>query len=116
MRHAIRLPNGKAVTLSAYARVWRMLRECDPAREFAGWDYFSERADSILRDIRAGLADRINRHIPGFGAGRKWDSGWQGWASRTAREVNTPHLRVYATGIPAELRGRLAHRLATDLA
>lgn len=42
--------------------------------------------------------------------GRKWEADWYWTMVRTAREVNTPRLRVY--WVPAEIRERLAHRLA----
>jgi hypothetical protein len=39
--------------------------------------YGSRTREEILGEFRDGVHDRINRHAPGFGAGRKWDSEWQ---------------------------------------
>jgi len=34
-------------------------------------------AAAILRDLHAGMHDRINRHDPRFGRGRKWSTDYQ---------------------------------------
>lgn len=59
--------------------------------------------------FRKCLDKKINREIKT--EGRKWEADWYWAMMRTARDVNTPILRVY--WVPAELRGRLAHRIAT---
>jgi hypothetical protein len=108
----VTLPNGKKVGLGEYVRGWKVVRELPPAQLCRGWDYFEIKAASILRDLRDGMHDRINRHIEGYGQGRKWSSDWQGAARRTAYDVNTPRLVV--RWVPFEFRARLAHRLHVD--
>lgn len=118
MTRAIVLGDGRRIRLGAYIAAWRATiaapadsrftgSPCDPR----GWQGSYSR-DEVLREFRAGMADRINRHIPGFGIGRKWDSDWQWAALQTAIAVNTPRLVV--RWAPADLRDRLAHRLTTD--
>ncbi len=106
----ISLPNGRAVTLSAYARAWRKVRELPPAANVSGWGHFPTPAGEIAAVMRAGLLDRINRHRPGYGIGRKWDDAWQWEAWRLSRSLREG-VRVYPSQCPRELRARLAHRL-----
>jgi hypothetical protein len=56
------LPNGRGVTLGAYARAWRELLAADPKREMRGFERFAMPAGEILARLRGGLMDRINRH------------------------------------------------------
>jgi len=106
----IGLPNGRAVTLGTYVASWRTLKGLQPDALIRGWDHFPERADRILRRLHEGMHDRINRHIPGYGKGRKWDSDWQREVIQTAYQINR-RVRVYS--IHRDLRRRLAHRLAS---
>jgi hypothetical protein len=114
MVRVIRLPNGRDVRLATYVAAWKRLLVLDdempdtPVRGFGDWPM---PAADVLRDLRAALDDRINRHAPGYGVGRKWHHDWQRAASQTARAVNTPRLIV--RWAPTDLRARLAHRLAT---
>jgi hypothetical protein len=84
----IGLPNGKRSVLPTYCAAWRTLKTLDPKAQVKGWDDFPADAADVLRDMRAGLADRINRHIPGYGRGRKWDARYQLELRRDARRVN----------------------------
>lgn len=68
--------------------------------------------EDVRQEFLAGVHDRINRHVPGFGRGRKWAQEWQADATRTARDVNTPRLVI--RWLPRDLRARLSHRLAED--
>lgn len=115
-RHFVTLANGRRVTLGAYVAAWRTVRSADPAARYHGapnsWFGEPEPAETILRQFRAGMHDRINRHLPGFGRGRKWSDQWFFDALRAARDVNTPRLIV--RWIPAEFRSRLAHRLTVE--
>lgn len=118
--NTIRLPNGRSVRIATYVNAWRVLRaQLGPGHSpmhhdslINGWDHFPTLASDVLRDIRFGLHDRINQHIPGYGVGRKWDSMWQTETMRTARAVNTPRLAV--RWVPHGFRARLAHRLNTE--
>lgn len=110
--HFITLPSGDACTVGSYVRSWQKLKTYRPGALVFGFDPFPSRADDILAALAEGMADRINQHVKGFGAGRKWSYDWQAEASRTARAVNTPRLIVRYC--PKEFRARLAHRLTTD--
>ena len=111
-RLAVRIPSGRLVSLGAYVAGWRKvaaLAATDPDARVHGWDYFAEDAWRVLRDLRDGMHDRINRHIAGYGIGRKWDADWQRAARHCANEVNHPRLIVRY--VPPDLRARLAHRI-----
>lgn len=105
----IQLPNGRAVTLDAYAKAWKKLRTLNPDTLVSGWSHFPERAGDILRAMSAGLDDRINRHIPGFGIGRKWSEDWQRECVYTAALLRNPRLAI--DWLPMDLKKRLSHRL-----
>lgn len=64
----------------------------------------------IRREFLAGVHDRINRHAPGYGKGRKWSQEWQADTMRAARDLNTPRLVIRR--LPRDLRARFGHRLA----
>lgn len=108
---AVRLASGRRVSLAAYADAWKRLRRMDPRqwfRETPGSSFGGTAADA-LREMRAGLDDRINRHIPAYGRGRKWDPNWQTETARAARALNTPRLAIH--WLPPHLRERFASRL-----
>ena len=107
----IGLPSGRKVTLGEYVRSWRALKTVSPDKPIANWSHCDTRAGEILREIAFGVHDRINRHLPAYGRGRKWDSTWQADMMRTGRDVNTPRLAVH--WMPVEFRARVGHRLST---
>lgn len=110
------LGNRRAVSLGAYVRAWRAVAALPAEQEvkhgLTGW--WSDTAGSVLRQFRDGLHDRINRHVPGFGRGRKWDPDWQREVGHAARRLNTPRLIVRPAEVPLWLRARMAHRLHTN--
>ena len=108
----IGLPNGRSVTIATYVAAWRRLREMPGARLVGGFYHEDEPAGQVLGAFRYGLHDRINRHVPGFGRGRKWDGDWQRAAIQTAGRANTP--RVILDWVPTEFRARLRHRLREE--
>ena len=110
-RRYITLGDGTHVTVAAYSAAWRACVAAAPGTEFRRGlcGYGSRTREEILGEFRDGVHDRINRHAPGFGAGRKWDSEWQRAADRTAREVNTPRLIV--RWVPRDFEARLRHRV-----
>lgn len=107
----ITLPNGRRCGLAVYLDAWRQLRAMDPNIEVTGFDHFSQAARHILREIQYGIHDRINRHIPGFGQGRKWSYEWQVETLRAARALNTPRLAIH--WLPSWLKPRFSHRIST---
>jgi len=88
MKRIIVLPNGRACCLSTYSSSWRTVKVLDPDAEVIGWEWYPLTAREILCDLHAGMHARINRHIPGFGRGRKWDDRYQLDQQRDARRVN----------------------------
>ena len=105
--HLITLPNGRDVTVGEYARSWRMLKTLPPDRLVERFSHFPETAAEILREIGRAVHDRINRHIPGFGRGRKWSQDWERAAIQTAIRVNQPRLVI--DWLPQDFRRRLAY-------
>lgn len=122
-RHVITLPNGRQCSVGKYAQAWKALLSAkqldegvrhDARARFPGFAYEPETAESIVHAMRGGLSERINRHIPGYDKGRKWDSGWFFWAWRCSREVNDPRRIVRVSTVPPWLRKRLAHRIQRE--
>lgn len=114
-QRVVTLPNGRQVTLATYTRAWRALRATGPGVEVRDWTWYPITAGEVLRSMQAGMNDRINRHMPHYGQGRKWDDDWQRHVLQFARRINTPRLIVLARevpkGVPAE---RLVHRLTQN--
>lgn len=89
MTYAIGLPNGRRCSIiPSYIASWRALIAMDGGAEVRGWDWHSTPARDILRRLRGDLNERINRHLPAYGQGRKWDRQWQIDCRRDARIVN----------------------------
>ena len=114
MQRYITLPNGKACGLSQYVKAFHTLKQAKPESLWPGWDYFPTTAASILAAMQYGIHDRINRHIPAFGVGRKWSPDYFRAANHCARRVNTPRLVVREGMVPFEFRARLADRISHD--
>lgn len=101
------------VTLGAYVSAWRKVKGAKPGTTWnhSPCSHCPSTREEILREFSFGLHDRISRHIPGFGYGRKWSSDWFFSALRTAHAANTPRLIVRPMTVPFEFRARLAQRL-----
>lgn len=56
----ITLPGGRKCGLGEYVRSWKALKALPPETYVANWTWFEVRADSILKEIRYGVHDRIN--------------------------------------------------------
>lgn len=111
--HTVLLGHGQRVTLAVYVRAWKTALAAPADAWFprtpcswAGGD----RAQ-VLHEFRAGIDDRINRHLPDYGTGRKWRSEWQVETRRAAQALNTPRLAIH--WLPQWLKGRFAGRIAT---
>jgi hypothetical protein len=100
-----------AVTIKGYVDAWRRVLEAPAGKTFkrslCGMDPASR--EEILREYSFGVHDRINRHIPWFGRGRKWDEDWQRAMLQAAQTVNRPRLII--DWLPQDLVRRFAHRL-----
>lgn len=112
MTYVIGLPNGKRVTIATYIAAFNKLKVLPPESDVRGWKWHSVKARDVISEMRAGIHRRINKHVPGFGKGRKWCHDWQRTTRQFADAVNTPRLIV--RWAPFEFRTRLAHRLYSD--
>ncbi len=111
------LGNGRSVPLGSYVWAWREILSAPPDREYrqglTGW--WPETAETILRQFRDGMHERISRHLPGYGRGRKWSHDWQRAAYQDAQRINAPRLAVRRTEITTDdWRTRFAHRYTED--
>ncbi len=104
---AVRLPNGRRVELRAYVAAWRRLLSMDAGEMVAGWDYYPCAAGDVLREMRRGLHDRINRR-----------GGLVNSDSRvhpaTWSQARTPRVRIepgMGATLPPAARRALAHRI-----
>lgn len=109
------LASGRRMPLGLYVSAWKRCKAIVAAgngatwmRETPGSEYGGTVTDA-LRELRSGLADRVNRHTPGYGRGRKWSADWQRNALQTAHAANTPRLII--RWVPVDFRERLAHRI-----
>lgn len=58
---AIRLPNGRRVSLAAYVFAWRRLKSETPSAMVRGFFDWPASAADTLAAFRSGLTDRINK-------------------------------------------------------
>ena len=70
----VRIPTGRVVSLRSYVAAWRALLMVPGETRVGDWSWHGATAAEVLRDMRTGLHDRINRHLPDYGTGRKWSS------------------------------------------
>jgi hypothetical protein len=112
--YAVTLYQGRRVSMESYLRAWKQVKLDDPGKMYpsgpGSWAPMT--AAKILAEMRRGIHDRINRHLPGYGQGRKWSQDWFWSAKRCADQVNTPRLIV--RWVPPDLRMRLEHRIERD--
>jgi len=64
MQRTITLPNDRTVTLGTYVKAWRQLKRLPPQETVHGFSWYLQTAGQILREMRRGVHDRINRHLP----------------------------------------------------
>lgn len=119
VRHAVRLGTGRLIPLGVYVAGWKRCLELPPEtplrRGVTGW--WPTTVGETLADLRAGMDDRINRHLPWFGAGRKWQSDFQRHLRLAASAVNTPRLAVRWHNFPdvmTEYGRRLRDRIEME--
>lgn len=105
---------GRKVPLGAYVAAWKKALDAPLGSRFNGSPSDSRlpaSREDVLREFRAGMTDRINRNVPGFGKGRKWASDYYWSMRRAAQEVNNPRLIIRY--LPPDLmkRPKLAARV-----
>ena len=100
--HCVTLADGRKIGLGKYVAGWRTCRELPPdtwiGKGVSGW---GQTAGEALADLRRGLEDRLNRHLPGYGVGRKWSSDWYFATWNASRAINNPRLIV--RWLPADM-------------
>lgn len=116
-RRVVTLPNGRVVGLGGYVAAWRNLKDMD-ARNLGnlclvGFYHEPETAAYILRKLREGMHDRINRHLPWWEKGRKWKVDEQHWYAHDAQRLRDirNRIRVYQFHTDS-CRKRFSHLLA----
>lgn len=116
MKHYITLPNNRRVSVGTYANAWKTLKSLSPDALMPGFDYLPERADVILRKMREGLHDRINKHLPPAEYERIRDNERFYSARRLATVVNSRLIIRESTvrHLPRKLVKRVAHRITPD--
>lgn len=113
----VTLGNGQKVGLGQYTNAWRQAKAMNPETGVRGTPSDPNgggTAGDMVREMRAGMVDRINQKDPDYGKGRKWDSTWQNDARRLAdtlaRKAEVPAGEAH----PVDLRAKVADRLAPD--
>lgn len=67
----IRIPSGRSIPVGQYAAAWKKLKTVPPTAQVPNWDHFDTDAAEVLRDMRYGMMDRINRKDPRYPKGRR---------------------------------------------
>lgn len=110
MGYAITLGCGRTIGLGRYVAAWKACLDLPPRTYVGrGVDGWGQTAGEALADLRRGLDDRINRHLPWYGKGRKWSYEWQKDTMQAAWRINHPRLII--DWLPPHLKARFHHRL-----
>lgn len=114
MQHYITLPNQRHVSLGSYVAAWKAIK-ANPGALYPGFDHFPTRGHEILAKMRAGLHDRINRHLPPVSV-RALDA--EGELLRLAAYLRTPRLIIRRQSLGIHARrvadARFPQRLTTS--
>ena len=114
---SIRIPSGRSIPLGQYAAAWKKLLTLPPNTRVPKWDHFDTDAAVVLREMRAGMMDRINRKDPRYPKGKKAGEDYQRALAQFTPYVYNP--RVIIPGIDPILGKRIAavyaHRLRKNL-
>jgi len=98
----VTLGDGRKIGLGRYVAAWKACKALPPGAPIGrGVSGFGQTAGEALRELQAGLDDRINRNIPGYGVGRKWSSDWFFATWNASRALNNPRLIV--RWLPADM-------------
>jgi hypothetical protein len=101
---------GHTVRLGAYvAAIGKAKANPDAMFRYGLTTWWPVTGADIRRQFMDGVNDRINRHLAGYGKGRKWSPDWQREAIQTAGRINTPRLAI--DWLPQDFKARFAHRL-----
>lgn len=113
----ITLYPGRHVSLGAYVQGWKKAKTLplDTICKDGPGSWAMTDVGDTLRKLRLGMHDRINKHIAGYGVGRKWRYDWQiaAWRdSRKLQDIRRLRLRVYRFET-SEANARFSHLLAS---
>ena len=114
IRCYVTLGDGRHIGLGRYVEAWRECLRLVRAGKGKTWigsgpRGYGETAAEALYDLREGMDDRINRHDPAYGKGRKWAWDWQRDARDLAWKLNN---RICIHWMRPEFKTRFADRLA----
>lgn len=106
----VTLGSGRKVGLGAYTRAWRQAKKMpsDASVRETPSGRAGSTAGQALREFRAGMHDRINRHVKGHAAGRKWGDDYQAGARHAANNLRAG-VRLHADA-PKDIQRKLSHR------
>ncbi len=113
-KRVVTLGDGRKVPLGKYVEAWQKAKSLPPETPVRGTPsdpIGGGTAADVLREMRAGMDDRINRKDPSYGKGRKWDDSWQNDARRLAETLKMKSEVPAGQAHPVDLRGKIAHRL-----
>jgi predicted RNA methylase/ribosomal protein S18 acetylase RimI-like enzyme len=111
----VTLGNGQKVGLGQYTNAWRQAKAMNPETGVRGTPSDPSgggTAGDLVREMRAGMVDRINQKDPNYGKGRKWDATWQSDARRLADTMARKSEVPAGEAHPVDLRNKVADRLA----
>lgn len=110
-RAVVKLGDGRNMPVGAYAEAWKKAKSMPPDAPVRGTPSDPAgggTAKDVVREMRAGMEDRINRKDPRYGKGRKWDDTWQNDARRLKDTLGRKSEVPAGEAHPVELRPRLA--------
>lgn len=111
----VTLGDGRKMPIDKYTEAWKKAKSVPantPVRGTPSDPLGGGTAGDVVRELRSGLQDRINRKDPAYGKGRKWDDSWQSDARRLKDTLGTRSEVRPGEAHPVDLRPRIAHRLA----
>lgn len=111
----IRTPSGRSIPVGQYAAAWKKLLTVDPSTRVPKWDHFDTSAGDVLREIRNGMHDRINRKDPRYPKGRKASYEYSTALLRLRQYVGN-RIRIYYVDpiLGDRVRASLAHRIFSN--
>lgn len=95
MGKVVALGCGRRIGLGHYVKAWKACLALSAGTSVGrGVSGYGDTAGEALAELRRGLHDRINRHLPWYGKGRKWSHDWERAMGIGARALNTPRLII----------------------
>ena len=114
MGRCVVLGSGRRVSLGQYVRAVRIAKANPEAwfpQTLCSWA--GGRGQTVTAEFVEGLLDRINRHNPAYGHGRKWAPDYQRALARLRQQVGT-RTRIEpdrVSGLGSRVRAALTDRV-----